>query len=187
MKQDKFTEQAQEALALSQEIVRQYRHSQWDVEHILLALLRQERGLVGEILRELGVDTEAIRQQVEKALDKSPKVAYETEQMYATPRVAQLITKAGEEAKRLKDEFIGTEHLLVAMASDPVLQNGTKGEIRSSFNKRAQIDDISAVNGSDLEIDKEGGQMVVGIAYSVKTPLFANISLFIDFNESSGK
>ena len=67
------------------------------------------------------------------------------------------------------------------------LQNGTKGEIRSSFNKRAQIDDISAVSGSDLEIDKEGGQMVVGITYSVKTPLFANISLFIDFNESSGK
>jgi len=84
-------------------------------------------------------------------------------------------------------ENMAIKSVLVAMASDPVLQNGTKGEIRSSFNKRAQIDDISAVNGSDLEIDKEGGQMVVGIAYSVKTPLFANISLFIDFNESSGK
>jgi len=84
-------------------------------------------------------------------------------------------------------ENMAIKSVLVAMANDPVLQSGTKGEIRSSFNKRAQIDDISAVNGSDLEIDKEGGQMVVGIAYSVKTPLFANISLFIDFNESSGK
>ena len=84
-------------------------------------------------------------------------------------------------------ENMAIKSVLVAMASDPVLQNSTKGEIRSSFNKRAQIDDISAVNGSDLEIDKEGGQMVVGITYSVKTPLFANISLFIDFNESSGK
>ena len=118
MRQDRFTEQAQEALALSQEIVRQYHHSQWDVEHILLALLRQERGLVGEILSELGVSAEAIRQQVEKALERSPKIAYETEQIYATPRVAQLITRAGEEANRLKDEFIGTEHLLVAMASE---------------------------------------------------------------------
>ena len=115
MKQEKFTEQAQEALALSQEIVRQYHHSQWDVEHILLALLRQERGLVGEILAELGIDVEAMRQQVETALEKSPKVAYEAEQIYATPRVAQLLAKAGEEAKRLKDEFIGVEHLLVAM------------------------------------------------------------------------
>ena len=118
MRQDKFTEQAQEALALSQEIVRQYHHSQWDVEHILLALLRQERGLVGEILSELGIDVEAMRRQVEKVLEKSPKVTYETEQIYATPRVAQLITKAGEEADRLKDEFIGTEHLLVAMAAE---------------------------------------------------------------------
>jgi ATP-dependent Clp protease ATP-binding subunit ClpC len=118
MKQEKFTEQAQEALALSQEIVRQYHHSQWDVEHILLALLRQERGLAGEILAELGIDVEAMRRQVEAALEKSPKVAYEAGQIYATPRVAQLLSKAGDEAKRLKDEFIGVEHLLVAMVGE---------------------------------------------------------------------
>lgn len=84
-------------------------------------------------------------------------------------------------------ENLAIKTTLAAMVSDPVLQNGTKGEIRKSFNKRAQIDDISAVNGGDLEIDKEGGQIILGIAYSVKTPLFANISLYIDFNESSGK
>lgn len=84
-------------------------------------------------------------------------------------------------------ENLAIKTTLAAMVSDPVLQNGTKGEIRKSFNKRAQIDDISAVNGGDLEIDKEGGQIVLGVAYSVKTPLFANISLYIDFNESSGK
>lgn len=84
-------------------------------------------------------------------------------------------------------ENLAIKTTLAAMVSDPVLQNGTKGEIRKSFNKRAQIDDISAVNGNDLEIDKEGGKIVLGIAYSVKTPLFANISLYIDFNESSGK
>ncbi|MBE9512677.1 MAG: AAA family ATPase [Chloroflexi bacterium] len=118
MRQERFTEQAQEALALSQEIVRQYHHSQWDVEHILLALLRQEAGLVGDILQELGVNGDTVRQQVEAVLDKSPKVAYETPQIYATPRVAQLLTRAGEEADRLKDEFIGTEHLLIAMAGE---------------------------------------------------------------------
>lgn len=84
-------------------------------------------------------------------------------------------------------ENMAIKTTLEAMASDPVLQNSAKGEIRKSFNKRAQIDDISIVNGGDLEIDKEGGQIVLGIAYSVKTPLFANISLYIDFNESSGK
>jgi len=118
MRQEKFTEQAQEALALSQEIVRQYNHSQWDVEHILLALLRQEAGLIGDILKELGIDLERSRQQVEVVLEQVPRVTYETGQIYATPRVAQLIKRAGEEAARLKDEFIGTEHLFIGIATE---------------------------------------------------------------------
>jgi ATP-dependent Clp protease ATP-binding subunit ClpC len=126
MKQERFTEQAQEALAASQELVREYKHSQWDVEHILLALLRQEKGLVGDIFAELGVDLEAVRQEVAAALEKTPKVSYDTGQLYATPRIANLIKAADEEAKRLKDEFIGTEHLLIAIASE---QKGEAAEI----------------------------------------------------------
>ncbi len=123
MRQERFTEQAQEALASSQELVRQYRHSQWDVEHILLALLQQQAGLVGDILTELGVDVEVVRQQVEARLDKAPKVTYETGQIYVTPRITQLLETAAAEANRLKDEFVGTEHLLIAMAGEE------KGEV----------------------------------------------------------
>ncbi|MCL0094914.1 AAA family ATPase, partial [Dehalococcoidales bacterium] len=126
-------EQAQEALAASQELVRQYHHSQWDVEHILLALLQQEKGLVGDILRELGVDVEAVKQQVIAALEKSPKVAYEAAQIYVTPGIARLLEAAAAEANRLKDEFIGTEHLLIAMAGEE------KGEA-ASILKRFGID-----------------------------------------------
>jgi ATP-dependent Clp protease ATP-binding subunit ClpC len=130
MRQERFTEQAQEALALSQQLVRDFTHSQWDVEHILLALLRQERGLVGDIIRELGGDVEAVRQQVEAALDRSPKITYEAPQIYATPRVAQLLQKAEAEADRLKDEFIGTEHVLIAIASE---DGGQSANILKSF------------------------------------------------------
>ncbi len=115
MRQEKFTEQAQEALAASQELVRSYKHNQWDVEHILMALLQQEKGLVLDILKSLGVSHENIRQQVESALEKMPKVAYDTGQIYATPRIQDLLQAADAEARRLKDEFIGTEHLLIAM------------------------------------------------------------------------
>jgi ATP-dependent Clp protease ATP-binding subunit ClpC len=118
MRQERFTEQAQEALALSQELLRQYRHSQWDVEHILLALLQQEAGLVSDILRELGVDVDEVRRQVEAVLEKFPKATYEAGQIYVTPRIANLLRKAGDEADRLKDEFIGTEHLLIAIAGE---------------------------------------------------------------------
>jgi len=118
MKQDRFTEQAQEVLAASQELVRGYSHSQWDVEHVLLALLQQEGGLTAEILGGLGVDGEAVRRRVEAALEKTPKVVYEGAQLYATPRVQRLLESAAAEARRLKDEFIGSEHLLIAIAGE---------------------------------------------------------------------
>ena len=130
MRQERFTEQAQEALAASQELVRQYHHSQWDVEHILLALLLQEKGLVSDILRELGVDIEVVRREVVAALEKSPRVDYETAQIYATPRIAQLLKLAADEADRLKDEFIGIEHLLIAMAGE---QKGEAARILHHF------------------------------------------------------
>jgi ATP-dependent Clp protease ATP-binding subunit ClpC len=135
MKQERFTEQAQEALQQSQEIVREFHHSQWDVEHVLLALLRQEKGLVGEILAELHVNIDTIRQQIVRALERMPKLSYESPQaqMYATPRVAQLLQSAVAEADRLKDEFVGTEHLLVAITREE------KGEAAAVL-KRSGVD-----------------------------------------------
>ena len=118
MKQERFTEQAQEAIQTSQQMAMQFKHSQWDVEHILLALLIQRQGLVGEILKELNVNVDTIRNQLEETLQKTPKVAYQTGQIYATPRIAKLMQTADEEANRLKDEFISTEHLLIAMVAD---------------------------------------------------------------------
>jgi len=127
---EKFTEQAQEVLATSQELVHRYRHNQWDVEHILLALLEQQRGITGDILKELGVDAEAVRRQVEKTLEAFPKVAYEGTQIYATPRIPRLLENARQEADRLKDEFISTEHLLIAIAGEG---KGEASRILSEF------------------------------------------------------
>jgi ATP-dependent Clp protease ATP-binding subunit ClpC len=130
MKQERFTEQAQEALAASQQIATQFKHSQWDVEHILLALLVQEEGLVGEILAELGASVDAVRGEVESALQKTPKVTYETTQIYATPRVAQLIKRADDKASEFKDEFISTEHLLLAIVEE---EKGEAARILKGF------------------------------------------------------
>ena len=130
MKQERFTEQAQEALAASQQIAMQFKHSQWDVEHILLALLVQEGGLVGKILTELGARVDAVRDEVEAALQKTPKVTYETTQIYATPRIAQLLKTAGDRADDFKDEFISTEHLLLAMVED---EKGEAARILKGF------------------------------------------------------
>lgn len=130
MRPERFTEKAQEALATSQELVKRYRHSQWDVEHVLLALLEQESGLTSDILNELGVDVEVMKEKLRSTLDSAPKVAYEGVQIYATPRVARLLENAAHEADRLKDEFIGTEHLLIAIAGEG---KGEAASILSEF------------------------------------------------------
>ena len=118
MRPERLTEQAQEALTASQELVRHYRHNQWDVEHVLLALLDQEDSLASKILKELEVDVEVVKQQVELVLEKAPKVMYEGAQIYATPRIPRLLESATAEADRLKDEYVGSEHLLVAIAAE---------------------------------------------------------------------
>jgi len=118
LRPERFTEQAQEALAASQELVRHRRHNQWDVEHILLALLEQEDSLTVKLLNDLGVDAKAIGQQVESALERTPKTVYEGSQIFTTPRVTRLLDTANAEAERLKDEFIGTEHLLIAIVGE---------------------------------------------------------------------
>ncbi len=118
MAMERFTEQAQEALAASQELVRRYRHSQWDVEHILLALLEQEKGTTRQILEELGIDVEEVKSRVDKTLGNYPQINYVGAQIYTTPRISQLMEDAAREAARLKDEFVSTEHLLIAIAGE---------------------------------------------------------------------
>ncbi|MFP3879868.1 MAG: ATP-dependent Clp protease ATP-binding subunit [Dehalococcoidia bacterium] len=130
MKPERFTEQAQEVLGASQELVRKYRHSQWDVEHVLAALLDQEKGLTQEILKQLGVDATQVRQSVEQVLQQSPKVAYESPQVYATPHVVQLLQNADAEANRLNDEYVSTEHILIAIAGE---RKGQAAQILQSF------------------------------------------------------
>ncbi len=118
MRPEKFTEQAREILAASQSIASGYRHVQWDVEHILLALLGQEGGLTLQILEKMGVNVQAVKRRVEEALDRAPKAAQDAVQLYATPRIARLMDSANHEAERLKDDFISTEHLLIAIVME---------------------------------------------------------------------
>ncbi|HLG11624.1 MAG TPA: Clp protease N-terminal domain-containing protein, partial [Dehalococcoidia bacterium] len=118
MRQDRFTEQAQEVLQNSQEMVRQHRHSQWDVEHVFLAALSHKDGIARRIFEKLGMRSEDIIEEVARALGKAPKLAYDVVQIYTTPRVVRMLEAANAEADRLKDEFVGVEHLLIAIADE---------------------------------------------------------------------
>src|SRR3990172_11160307 len=106
LRQDRFTQQAQEVLAASQELVRTQRHAQWDVEHVLLALLQHPDGLAGRLLQRLDVDVDKLRERVVAALSKTPRLAYDVVQIYTTPRIVKMLETANAEAERLQDEYV---------------------------------------------------------------------------------
>jgi ATP-dependent Clp protease ATP-binding subunit ClpB len=125
----RLTEKAQEALRAAQGEATRQGHQQVDVEHLLLALLAQEGGLAKSILDKAGVDAETVRQRVEAELARLPKVSSTTGgvgDVYVTSRLNRLLTQAEDEARKLKDEYVSVEHLLLAMVDD---KSGAAGRI----------------------------------------------------------
>lgn len=112
---DKFTLKSQEALQAAQDAAGRRRNQQIETEHLLLALLDQQDGVVQPILKKLGVDPQMVKAETEAALDRLPKVEGLV-QHYLSPRLAKVFEKAEEEVERLKDEYISTEHLLIAIS-----------------------------------------------------------------------
>lgn len=84
-------------------------------------------------------------------------------------------------------EFAAVKRALVAIANDSELRSAGIHEIRQAFNKRAAVDAIKSVSGNDVVIRKQDGQLVLDINYTVTKPLFANLSLLIDFDAASDR
>ncbi|MCC6917323.1 DUF4845 domain-containing protein [Nitrosomonas sp.] len=84
-------------------------------------------------------------------------------------------------------EFAAVKRVLVAIASDPELRTAGTQAIRQAFDKRASVDAIRSVSGSDVIIKKQDEQVVLNVSYTVIKPLFANLSLQIDFDAASNR
>ncbi len=121
MRFDRFTERAQEAAQRAAEIIQRYGHTQIDTEHILLALIEQPQGVVSQILEIMSVDSQAVQSKLDEVLRSSPKANIfggGAGQIFITPRVKRVMEIANEEATKLNDEFISTEHLFLAILSE---------------------------------------------------------------------
>ncbi len=121
MRFDRFTERAQDAAQRSAEIIQRYGHNQIDTEHLLLALLEQPEGVIPQILERLTVNADLLAQRIDGILRASPKASIYgggTGQIFITPRVKRIIDLANEEANRLRDEYISTEHIFLAIVSE---------------------------------------------------------------------
>jgi ATP-dependent Clp protease ATP-binding subunit ClpC len=121
MRFDRFTERAQDAAQRAAEIIQRYGHNQIDTEHILLALIEQPQGVIPQILEKLNIDLDALTDRIDQQLRASPKANIYgggAGQIFITPRVKRVVDMANEEANRLNDEYISTEHLFLAILSE---------------------------------------------------------------------
>ena len=122
MRFDRFTERAQDAAHRAVEMLQRYGHTQVDTEHILLAVLEQPEGVVGQILTKLGADAAVMAGKTDDLLRASPRVNIygggQQAQVFITPRVKRIIDIANEEANRFKDDYISTEHIFLAISTE---------------------------------------------------------------------
>ncbi|MGD0132052.1 MAG: ATP-dependent chaperone ClpB [Bryobacteraceae bacterium] len=129
---NRFTEKLQEAVRAAQSIAVQHGNQQIDTEHLMLALLDQEGGLAPSILNKADIRVDALRTRVQQEVDRMPKVSGAgggPDQVYVTNRITKLLSQAEDEAKRLKDEYVSVEHILLAATDDA----GATGKLFREF------------------------------------------------------
>jgi ATP-dependent Clp protease ATP-binding subunit ClpB len=132
---NRLTQKSQEALQQAQNRAAEYGHSQVDAEHLLLALLEQEGGLAPRLFEKMHAPADSLRARLDEELQKLPRVSgpgAEPGKIYLTQRLSKLLTQAEEQARRLQDEYVSVEHLLLAL-----LEEGTgtlSGRLLAEFN-----------------------------------------------------
>ena len=151
MNLNSFTQKVQEALGEAQNLAVRYGHQQVDAEHLLLALLEQPDGLLPRFLQKMEIPAESFAAALERVLDGLPRVSGPGAQpgsIYVTPRLSQILVRAQEEAKRLRDEYASAEHILLAL-----LEEGPKtpsGRLFQQFglNRERFLKALTEIRGS---------------------------------------
>jgi ATP-dependent Clp protease ATP-binding subunit ClpB len=154
MQPDRFTIKSQEALQAAQRLADERRNPQTMPEHLLAVLLEQEGGIVVPVLRKLGVDPTAVRQTNGEALDALPKIQAtgSPEPAAGSSELVQILRDAEEEMRELKDEYVSTEHLLLAIADHP----GQAGRVMRSVGATREqlLKALTEVRGSHRVTDE---------------------------------
>lgn len=157
MRFDRFTERAQEAAQRAAEIIQRYGHNQIDTEHLLLALIEQPQGVVPQILEILKVDSQILVERLDYILKTSPKASIfggGAGQIFITPRVKRIIDQANEEASKLKDEYISTEHIFLAILSEKNTPSARLLETTGITRERV-LDAINQLRGGQRVTDPQ--------------------------------
>ncbi|HXW77420.1 MAG TPA: Clp protease N-terminal domain-containing protein, partial [Candidatus Eremiobacteraceae bacterium] len=150
---NKFTERAQAAIVGAQRLAQENGSAEIDAEHLLSSLLSDEEGVPAVVLRQMGVDVAQTQRRLEAALSRRPKV-----QGGAEPRIGRelndLLTRAGEEALQFHDDYVSTEHLLLAIVDTRTKSEATELLKSAGVTKDKLLKALAAVRGSQRITDQ---------------------------------
>ena len=151
MNMNKMTQKSQEAFYDAQNIAIKHGHQEVDSEHLALALISQENGLIPKLIGKMGLPVENIRNALEIDLRKRPRVSgagQEAGKIFVSQRLSQLIVNAGEEAEKLRDEYISVEHIFLAMLSEGTSSPSTKVFATFGLTKDGFLKTLCEVRGN---------------------------------------
>ena len=152
MQYDKFTMKSQEALQEAQRLAQSNNNQQIEPEHLLKVLLIDETGIVPSVLKKMGVSVSSLVNEMDRAIEKLPKVTGAGAQIYLSPQLNQVLQKAFSIASEMKDEYVSQEHLALAMIETP----GTAPyQAFSAFNvtKEDFLKALTSIRGSERITD----------------------------------
>jgi ATP-dependent Clp protease ATP-binding subunit ClpB len=154
MRLDKLTIKAQEALQAAHDLAEQRNQQEITPEHLLLALLAQEQGVSGAILRKLGIDPDALATGVERTLESQPQVRGARAEVYVGSRLKDVLEDASRQSKEFKDEYVSSEHILLALVGK---DHGAASRVlrEAGAGKDALLRALAEVRGNQRVTDQE--------------------------------
>lgn len=153
MNLNKYTEKAQEAIIAAQQLAEKANHPQIEPEHLLVSLIDQRGGVVPDVLRKMNVDPAVALSAVQAALGSQPK-AYGGAQPNLSPRLRAITNFAEEEASRLQDEYVSTEHLLIAIASEPGRAPAAQALAQLGITRDKLLQTLAQIRGGQRVTDQ---------------------------------
>ncbi|MGC9048824.1 MAG: ATP-dependent chaperone ClpB [Patescibacteria group bacterium] len=150
-----FTLKAQEALQEAHNLAMEHDQQQVDTPHLMLALIRQEEGVVLAVLKKLEVDIEKFQKELEQAIEYLPKIRIGggLVEVYITPLLQKSLFQANKEASRLKDEYISTEHLLLGLLRVPSIVKDIAKKFNVDYDRVLEV--LVSIRGSERVTEPE--------------------------------
>ena len=147
---NKMTQKTQEALQAAQTKAIRYGHIEIDGEHLLIALLDQPEGLVPRLFMKMDVPVDSFKRELEKDLESRPRVSgpgIEAGKIYVTQRLNHILIAAEDEAKRLRDEYVSVEHILLAMLNEGMDTPSGKLFLKFNISRDRFLQALTSVRG----------------------------------------